>query len=354
MVIDALRPIRFSNRQGYYFATRLDGVEMLFADKPELEGKNLLDMVSNDGKFVIQDMIRIARTRGEGFYEYLWAQPDKRGWNYRKISFIKYFEPFGWFIGTGAYWEEVAADIQGEVLRRLAQIRFGANGYLFGSTYEGEPLFTNGAITRGGGSVWDLTDPNGVKIIQDQRQAVESPEGGFTEYSWKKMKLKNPSPKVSFVRGVPEWEWIIGSGFYADEVEESIVAARGQLKEDLNRGIGQIVLILLLILAVVLGFSFLLFTRLKKQFKLFEEFFNRASLERTPIDEKLLTTRELKSLAVTANRMVAIQAQTEQALVIAKEQAESANRAKSEFLANMSHEIRTPLNGLLGGLQLLQ
>ena len=35
-------------------------------------------------------------------------------------------------------------------------------------------------------------------------------------------------------------------------------------------------------------------------------------------------------------------------LKIAKEKAETANRAKSEFLANMSHEIRTPLNGIIG------
>ena len=42
-----------------------------------------------------------------------------------------------------------------------------------------------------------------------------------------------------------------------------------------------------------------------------------------------------------------------EAAVIAKEFAESSNKAKSEFLANMSHEIRTPLNGIIGFSKLL-
>ena len=84
---------------------------------------------------------------------------------------------------------------------------------------------------------------------------------------------------------------------------------------------------------------------------------------------KAKSIRELKLLSQSFNEMVLrlkkafkdlentneelenrVKQRTE-ALIVAKEAADAANRAKSEFLANMSHELRTPLHAILGFTQ---
>jgi signal transduction histidine kinase/CheY-like chemotaxis protein len=60
-------------------------------------------------------------------------------------------------------------------------------------------------------------------------------------------------------------------------------------------------------------------------------------------------TTEIQSVG----RDVTDRVEVEHVLGLARDQAETANRAKSRFLAMASHEIRTPLNGMLGMADLL-
>ncbi|MFO7751183.1 MAG: response regulator [Desulfobacteraceae bacterium] len=77
----------------------------------------------------------------------------------------------------------------------------------------------------------------------------------------------------------------------------------------------------------------------------------RLSLENESLIEQLKQSNE--NLEQRVRERTAEIEQSRQALALAKQEAEAANRAKSEFLANMSHEIRTPMSGIIGTAALL-
>ena len=76
-----------------------------------------------------------------------------------------------------------------------------------------------------GKSLRDNKDPNGKRIFVEMVESVKNSKGeGFVDYMWSKPGYSEPVPKISAVKLFKEWEWIVGSGIYVDDVESEISA----------------------------------------------------------------------------------------------------------------------------------
>jgi len=207
-----------------------------------------------------------------------------------------------------------SAQLQDMVLNVLVNLRYNREGYFYGSTYNGDPLFSNGVITKGTESVLGLTDPNGVKIIQGQLKAIDKPEGVFLEYYWNKLNETKLSPKITYTIALPEWNWILGTGVYLDDVNKIIEDARYDLQKKLFRQINEYILLLLLYILISYMIIKKVSAKIKNNINSLTESFIRAADNYETINLEQLNYPEFISIAKAANTMIARRKAIEEAL----------------------------------------
>jgi PAS domain S-box-containing protein len=306
IVKDALRPVRFFNGRGYYFIVSLDGVEQLYPIKPEYEGLNLLNLQDSKGNYVIKDELKIVTKAGDGFVEDFWPLPgDTSGIPYRKISYVKLVKPLNIYIGCGEYFDDVIKDIQQKVIDRIARIKYGKNGYLYINTYDGHALVIQSDKYKSGDYIWEMTDSEGGKVIQEQRKLIDSPEkSGFYEHSWEEPGRKGKIHKLSYVKSIPEWNWIIGAFAELDGIDTQIEAQRKDLIMNMVfRILG--ILMFMGIMIIIVFFAYKGITgKLKKSFTDFIHSLSYSLATDAKIDPEKFEFSEFKFVSIRINKLL--------------------------------------------------
>ncbi len=303
LLVETLRPIRFEQGRIYYFATGLDGVEQLFPDRPEMEQKDLIDLQDSHGRYVVRDLVNLVREQGEGFYEYTWTKPGKEGGDFPKISFVKYFEPFDWFIGTGEYLDDIESDLKKEALERISRISFGNEGYIFVMRNDGL-ILCHPDKKLVGTNIIDLTDPQGVPLGRELISASRRSGGGYVKYTWPKLSTGVQTQKLSYAVSFQEWGWVIGTGVYLDDLELAIAAEQKGYRQTVLRQM--LFIIVLFISFIIISLLIARFISKKTQTGIdsFMTFFRRAATSYEKIDTDVLTFNEFRTIGEYANKLV--------------------------------------------------
>ena len=159
------------------------------------------------------------------------------------------------------------ADAQAAALETLRNLRYGddQSGYFWvdGTDYTlvMHPILPD----QEGNNRYDLTDKNGVKIIQEIMKSAQT-GGGFNEFYFTKSDGVTVAPKVAYSEPFNEWNWVITTGIYADDIE-GIVASSDGIQEILSifSGASAALIAMGVVLALImLVISYLIILRLVK------------------------------------------------------------------------------------------
>lgn len=110
--MERIRTLRYGpDMKDYFWINDMEGKMVMHPYRRDLEGKNIIDLRDKKGKYLIRKFIKVVRTNGEGYVDYMWQWKDDPNRIVPKLSFVKGFEPWGWIIGTGIYIEDAKAEI---------------------------------------------------------------------------------------------------------------------------------------------------------------------------------------------------------------------------------------------------
>ena len=107
MARNSLRAMRYAGTE-YIFANTVDGNTVVNGGKPEVEGKNLIDVKDPNGVFLIRELIAAAQ-RGGDFVSYAWPKPGAAAPS-PKLGYGLLSPDWKWMVGTGIYVDNVDAD----------------------------------------------------------------------------------------------------------------------------------------------------------------------------------------------------------------------------------------------------
>ncbi|WP_170308537.1 methyl-accepting chemotaxis protein [Alteromonas alba] len=139
-----------------------------------------------------------------------------------------------------------------EAAALLRQFQFGESGYIFGYTDKGVRVLNGQSPDRIGDSFWDLQDSNGVYLVRELVAAGKknglAKGNHYVTYHFPKPGEREPHPKLSYSAYFSDWQLMIGTGFYIDEVDRELAVIEDAVYRSRNH-----LVTLLIVSCIVLG-----------------------------------------------------------------------------------------------------
>ncbi|MCK4155281.1 MULTISPECIES: cache domain-containing protein [Ralstonia solanacearum species complex] len=139
-----------------------------------------------------------------------------------------------------------------EAMRTLARLDFGPDGYFFLYDLRGRNLMHPRQPELVGRDLWSLTDARGQPTIQRLVAAAQT-GGGFVRYLWDKPSSHQSVAKLGYVEPIPQWGWMVGTGLYLDDVEQTLREIDRRAQANIDQTLAWVVAIAAVCILLVAG-----------------------------------------------------------------------------------------------------
>jgi diguanylate cyclase (GGDEF)-like protein len=262
IIHEALRPIRYNEKQSYYFILDMEGESILNPIDRSAEGTNLLQSRNPFLLSAGRNFISIAREQGSGYIYYDWPKPGSSPDElFRKISYISLFEPLQWIIGTGEYLVNLDSLAKSSTIRDLRKnSQFYTDDYYFlyevhdlrgGKDFATMLINSNRKDLEGKKISDDYVDQEENAFRKEFLEGIRQDGEAYVIYWYKKPDGSGAGRKLAFFKLYSPWNWVVARGVYLDRLDADIAAQKGVLADRVKKDI--LILCLVFLVAVTIA-----------------------------------------------------------------------------------------------------
>lgn len=147
--------------------------------------------------------------------------------NYLSLARTAFFASYG-----NALPDDEQAKV--EVMQLLSAMIYGQDGYFFVYDYDGTNLVSPRQTEFINRNWAGLRDSNDIPVV-DRLIELARTGGGYHTYLWNKPSTGEEARMVSYVIGLQNWQWAVGTGIFIDDIQKTAAAARAQTEERVKR-----------------------------------------------------------------------------------------------------------------------
>lgn len=268
MITDSLRPLVWNGGESFIFILDYDGVFHL-APKylRHLEGHSIINFKDAEKRNVIREEIALVKKSGGG---YLWDTFTRPNYDpklqFKQLVYVKKLGMYNWYIGSAEYLDTSIKEIEKNTLDIINNSAVGASEYFFVIDHEGNFVLAGKNRDLIGKNVLQLRDSDGKYLIKEIIKSSGLKDAAWVSYKWKNPENGRIEQKHTYAKRVPNSNWIIGSGFYSEEVNRKIADKKMELTRINQKQLKNILLMSGVILFVSLIGSYIISNSIRRRF----------------------------------------------------------------------------------------
>jgi diguanylate cyclase (GGDEF)-like protein len=302
MIIDALRPMVWNNGESFIFILDKEGK---FALAPtylrHMEGKSIIDFKDATGRYVIREEINTVNINGEG---YLWDTFTRSGHDpkiqFKQLAYVKDVGHFNWYMGSTEYLDTTTHEIEQSSIDILRNINKSTPHYFFIVDKKGNDLLHPYNPEYEGKNLYKVAKGEYRKLFKNLLLKADTNSSEFTRYPWKNPATGKIESKLTYVKTIPDTDWVIGTGFHIEDIDRAVEAKKKALLALNQRETNRIILLSILFSILSLIVSFVVSMRLKRHFEMLNDSIEQRNRELSELNASLedkisKRTEELKT-----------------------------------------------------------